>query len=137
MAGVITWFCACPRGRGLARERALKPQGYARRDGGPRAVSAGTAVGQGRDGGVMAWRGVMGQAKRSELKRAARQLGITSTTLRQRGWKTASSARVRAARENPPDWLAAARKRRHTQRFRQRGRRDRECMAAGLGALEG
>jgi hypothetical protein len=39
----------------------------------------------------------MGQAKMRELKRAARQLGVTSTTLRQHGWKTASPARVKAA----------------------------------------
>jgi hypothetical protein len=79
----------------------------------------------------------MGQAKRDELERAARQLGVTSAILRQHGWKTASPARVRAARDNPPDWLAAARKRRHAKRFRQRGRRDRACTAAGPGALEG
>jgi hypothetical protein len=39
----------------------------------------------------------MGPAKRGELERAARQLGVTSTTLRQHGWKTASPARVKAA----------------------------------------
>jgi hypothetical protein len=39
----------------------------------------------------------MGQAKRGGLERAARQLGVTSTTLRQHGWKTASPARVKAA----------------------------------------
>jgi hypothetical protein len=39
----------------------------------------------------------MGQAKMRELERAARQLGVTSTTLRQHGWKTASPARVKAA----------------------------------------
>jgi hypothetical protein len=39
----------------------------------------------------------MGQAKMRELKRAARQLGVTSTTLRRHGWKTASPARVKAA----------------------------------------
>jgi hypothetical protein len=39
----------------------------------------------------------MGQAKRGELERAARQLGVTSTTLRQHGRKTASPARVKAA----------------------------------------
>jgi hypothetical protein len=51
----------------------------------------------------------MGQAKMGELKRAAQQLGVTSTTLRQHGWKTASPARVKAVRDNPPDWLLAAR----------------------------
>jgi DNA-binding transcriptional regulator YdaS (Cro superfamily) len=39
----------------------------------------------------------MGPANRGELKRAARQLGVTSTTLRQHGWRTASPARVKAA----------------------------------------
>jgi hypothetical protein len=39
----------------------------------------------------------MGQAKRGGLERAARQLGVTSMTLRQHGWKTASPARVKAA----------------------------------------
>jgi hypothetical protein len=71
----------------------------------------------------------MGQAKRGELKRAARQLGVTSTTLRQHGWKTASPARVRAARDNPPDWLAAARE----HRSGKHQRRDRVSTAARLG----
>jgi hypothetical protein len=70
----------------------------------------------------------MGQAKRGELKRAAWQLGVTSTTLRQHGWKTASPARVRAARDNPPDWLAAARERRKGKHRR----RDRVSMADQL-----
>jgi hypothetical protein len=39
----------------------------------------------------------MGQAKRGGLERAACQLGVTSSILRQQGWKTASPARVRAA----------------------------------------
>jgi hypothetical protein len=71
----------------------------------------------------------MAQAKMRELKRAARQLGVTSTTLRQQGWKTASPARVRAARDNPPDWLAAARERRPGKHHR----RDRVSTAARLG----
>jgi hypothetical protein len=70
----------------------------------------------------------MGQAKMRELKRAARQLGVTSTTLRQHGWKTASPARVKAAGEYPPDWLAAAR-----EHCRKRRRRDRASTAARLG----
>jgi hypothetical protein len=63
----------------------------------PRAVPTGNAVGRGRM--VVRWPGgdVMGQAKMRELKRAARQLGVTSTTLRRHGWKTASPARVKAA----------------------------------------
>jgi hypothetical protein len=71
----------------------------------------------------------MGQAKMRELKRAARQLGVTGTTLRQHGWKTASPARVRAARDNPPDWLAAACERRQGKHRR----RDRVSTAARLG----
>ncbi len=39
----------------------------------------------------------MGQANRCELERAARQLGVTGTTLRRHGWKAASPARVKAA----------------------------------------
>jgi hypothetical protein len=71
----------------------------------------------------------MGQAKVRELKRAARQLGAVSMTLRQHGWKTASPARVRAVRDNPPDWLAAARERRPGKHQR----RDRVSTAARLG----
>jgi hypothetical protein len=71
----------------------------------------------------------MGQARMRELKRAARQLGVTSTILRQQGWKTASPARVRAARDNLPDWLAAARERRQGKHQR----RDRVSTAARLG----
>jgi hypothetical protein len=71
----------------------------------------------------------MGQARMRELKRAARQLGVTSATLRQHGWKTASPARVRAARDNPPDWLVAARERRQGKHQR----RDRVSTAARLG----
>jgi hypothetical protein len=71
----------------------------------------------------------MGQAEMRELKRAARQLGVTSAILRQQGWKTASPARVRAAREDPPDWLAAARERRPGKHRR----RDRVSTAARLG----
>ena len=96
-AEVLTWFCACLHGRGLAGNRALKPLGCAwpqRAAGGAR---PGTVVGRGQDGGVMAGRGVMGQAKRGELECAARQLGVTSSALRQQGWRTASSARVKAA----------------------------------------
>jgi hypothetical protein len=39
----------------------------------------------------------MGQARMRGLERAARQLGVTSATLRQQGWRTASPARVKAA----------------------------------------
>jgi hypothetical protein len=75
----------------------------------------------------------MGKAKTGELKRAARQLGVTSTTLRQHGWKTASPVRVKAAGDDPPDWLVVARERHREKRARQRERRDRANTATRLG----
>lgn len=51
-------------------------------------------------------------ARMSELKRAAQQLGVSSTLLHQQGWKTASPERIRAVADNPPDWLVEARDRR-------------------------
>jgi Family of unknown function (DUF5997) len=71
----------------------------------------------------------MGKARMRELKRAAPQLGVTSTILRQQGWKTASPARVRAVRDDPPEWLAVARERRPGKHQR----RDRVSTAARLG----
>lgn len=71
----------------------------------------------------------MGQARMRELERAARQLGATSAILRQQGWETASPAWGRAVRDNPPDWLAAARERRPGMHQR----RDRASTAARLG----
>lgn len=50
-----------------------------------------------------------GRAKMGELKRAAALLGVTSTTLRQHGFKTASPARVQALLADPPQWLDVAR----------------------------
>jgi hypothetical protein len=50
----------------------------------------------------------MGQEKMRELERAARQLGVTSTTLRQQEGRTASSARVKAAEATPGGRLRAA-----------------------------
>src|SRR5262245_27739493 len=45
---------------------------------------------------------VMGSGvKMGELKRAAQQLGVTGTTLREHGWKTASAERVQAVKDNP------------------------------------
>lgn len=79
----------------------------------------------------------MGRAKMGELKRAARQLGVTSTVLRQHGWVTASPARVKAVRDNPPDWLLVARERCRENRARQRERRDRRSTAARLGVRVG
>lgn len=76
----------------------------------------------------------MGQpAKMGELKRAAQQLGVTSTTLREQGWKTASPARIQAAKDNPPDWLAGARERRRKKRARQQVLRDCKTTASRLG----
>ncbi len=55
-------------------------------------------------------------AKMGELKRAAQQLGVTSTTLREHGWKTASAGRIEAVKNNPPGWLIEARERRRQKR---------------------
>ena len=41
-------------------------------------------------------------AEMGELKRAAQQLGVTSTTLREHGWKTASAGHIEAVKNNPP-----------------------------------
>ena len=67
-------------------------------------------------------------AKMGELKRAAQTLGVTSSTLRQHGWKTAAPARVQAALDDRPDWLTAAREF-HRNRFAKHQRR-----RAGQGA---
>jgi hypothetical protein len=50
-------------------------------------------------------------AKMGELKRAAELLGVTSTALRQHGWRSASLECVTAVLDNPPDWLIIARER--------------------------
>ena len=72
-------------------------------------------------------------ARMGALKRAAQQLGISSTLLRQHGWKTASPERIRAVTDNPPDWLVEARDRRDVKRARQQRLRDRKDTAARLG----
>jgi hypothetical protein len=72
-------------------------------------------------------------AKAGELKRAAQQLGVTSATLRQHGWKTASPERVQAAKEEPPEWLTEARKRRRQKQAKQRALRERKTTAKRLG----
>jgi len=74
----------------------------------------------------------MGSARVGELKRAAQRLGVTSTTLRQQGWKTASPERIEAAEDDPPDWLVVARERRRVKRARQERLRDRKNTAARL-----
>lgn len=72
-------------------------------------------------------------ARMGELKRAAQQLGVSSTVLRQQGWKTASPERIRALIDHPPDWLVEARDRRDVKRARQQRLRDRKDTAARLG----
>lgn len=72
-------------------------------------------------------------ARMGELKRAAPQLGVISTVLRQQGWKTASPERIKAVADNPPAWLVTARERRSTKRARQQRLGDRRNMAARLG----
>jgi hypothetical protein len=72
-------------------------------------------------------------AKLGELKRAAQQLGVTSTTLREQGWSTASPARVKAVKENPPEWLIKARERRRVKRARLHQLRATKTTAAQLG----
>jgi hypothetical protein len=71
--------------------------------------------------------------KMGELKRAARQLGVTSSVLGQQGWKTASDARIRAVRVDPPGWLIRAQETRRKKRTRQKRLRDRRNIATGLG----
>jgi hypothetical protein len=73
------------------------------------------------------------RARMGELKRVAQQLGVTTTVLRQHGWKTASAARVRAVQADPPDWLVEARVRRAMKRAKQRRLQDRRVVAARLG----
>lgn len=66
-------------------------------------------------------------AKMGELKRAAALLGVTSTALRQHGWKTASPARVQAALADPPGWLSIERERRNVQVDRDRSDAERRA----------
>lgn len=72
-------------------------------------------------------------AKMGELKRAAQQLGVTSTVLRQHGWKTATHARVEAAKADPPEWLVVARERYRKKRMKQKMLRDCKSTAGRLG----
>jgi hypothetical protein len=72
-------------------------------------------------------------AKMGELKRAAQQLGVTSTTLRVHGWKTASAGRIEAVKNNPPGWLIEARERRRQKRAGQCYLCDRKATASRLG----
>jgi predicted ArsR family transcriptional regulator len=75
----------------------------------------------------------MSKAKMGELKRAAQQLGITSTALRQHGWKAASPARVAAAKADPPDWLIQAQENRRKKKTKQSIGNTRKSIAAQLG----
>jgi hypothetical protein len=72
-------------------------------------------------------------AKVGKLRRAAQELGVASTTLRQQGWKTASPERVQAVKDKPPEWLIEARERRRQKMARQRRLGDRKNTAARLG----
>jgi hypothetical protein len=72
-------------------------------------------------------------AKMGELKRAAQRLGVTSTTLRDHGWKTASAGRIEAVKNNPPGWLIEARERRRQKRAGQCYLCDRKATASRLG----
>jgi hypothetical protein len=67
------------------------------------------------------------------LKRAAEQLGFSSTTLRAHGWKTASAERIEAVKNNPPGWLIEARERRRQKRAGQCCLRGRKATASRLG----
>lgn len=72
-------------------------------------------------------------AKMGELKRAAQVLGVTSSTLRQQGWATASPPRVQAVMDDPPGWLIVARQNRSATRVNGQRRRERESTATRLG----
>ena len=60
-------------------------------------------------------------------------LGVTSTTLRQHGWKTASPARVQAVMDDPPDWLIGARENQRKKRAKQQRYRAHQSTAGRLG----
>jgi hypothetical protein len=72
-------------------------------------------------------------AKMGEVKRAAQQPGVTSTTLGERGWTAACPARVQAVTGKPPGWLAGAGGRRRNKRAEQRVLGDRKTTASRLG----
>jgi hypothetical protein len=70
--------------------------------------------------------------QKGELRRAARQLGVSYSVLVQQGWVTASAERVEVITDDPPDWLVKARERREVKRFRRQRVRDRKDVAARL-----
>ena len=69
----------------------------------------------------------------NQLKRAAQLLGVTSTTLRQHSWRTASAARIQAGMEDPPDRLIAARENQRQKRAKAQARRAHQSTASRLG----
>jgi hypothetical protein len=72
-------------------------------------------------------------AKVGGLKRAARQLGVTSATLRGYGWRTASAGRIEAVKDNRAGWLAGARERRRHKRAGRCYLRGCKATVSGLG----
>jgi hypothetical protein len=67
-----------------------------------------------------------------ELKRAVEQLGVTGTVLRRHGWRTVSRELVEAVKEDPREWLTAARERRREKRTVRRRARERRRIAGRL-----
>jgi hypothetical protein len=68
----------------------------------------------------------------SELKRAAQRLGVTTTVLRQQGWRCASDARVDAVLVESPAWLIEERARRRAHVELQTKARLRAALGAAL-----
>jgi len=75
----------------------------------------------------------MAAVQKSELRRAARQLGVSYSVLVQQGGETASPERIKFIADNPPAWLVKARERREVKRFRKQRVQDRKDTAARLG----
>jgi hypothetical protein len=75
----------------------------------------------------------MAAVQKSQLRRAARQRGISYSVLLQQGWETASPERIKSIADNPPDWLVKARERREVKRFRKQRVEDRKDTAVRLG----
>jgi hypothetical protein len=78
-------------------------------------------------------------ATMGELTRAAGLVGVTSTTLRQHGWRTASPVRIQAVLDNPPVWLTIARehhgKRRAKRHTRSVHRSTADRLDVGVGVV--
>ncbi len=72
-------------------------------------------------------------AEMGELQRAAQTLGVTRSTLRRHGWKTASRARVQAVMDDPADWLTAARQNQRQKFAKQQRRRAQRGAGSPLG----